>query len=288
MKQVKRKSIIVMTVGILLAGCIGSAVYTLKTGRSPLETAVGTKPFKDLEAAKLASAAVRLIPPDMTIRLPETETLAGYLRDVVIYQKDDSYTEYAGQGVTYTLTMTDGTQTTVMAYNPFLVIDGVGYRTKYQPCEALNGYANRLLQEKDVVFILEEPPVLDVVSDETCCSVLPGSYSWQCENGDGTVTGGEADGPHPLDCEGQLPVLETTETTATLRFGQDPDEVTACRWSRAHWGDTAAADETVSVRGNEMTLEAGGWIYEVSARWDTDRSGCGGVAYYAFYVEVAE
>ena len=73
---------------------------------------------------------------------------------MVIYQKDDSYTEYAGQGVTYTLTMTDGTQTTVMAYNPFLVIDGVGYRTKYQPCEALNGYANRLLQEKDVVFIL--------------------------------------------------------------------------------------------------------------------------------------
>ncbi len=83
-------------------------------------------------------------------------------------------------------------------------------------------------------------------------------------------------------------MLETTETTATLRFGQDPDEVTACRWSRAHWGDTAAADETVSVRGNEMTLEAGGWIYEVSARWDTDRSGCGGAAYYAFYVEVVE
>ena len=101
MKQVKRKSIIVVAVRIIFAGCI---------------------------------------------RLPETETLAGYLRDVVIYQKDDSYTEYAGQGVIYTLTMTDGTQTTVMAYNPFLVIDGVGYRTKYQPCEALNGYANRLLQ----------------------------------------------------------------------------------------------------------------------------------------------
>ena len=47
---------------------------------------------------------------------------------------NNSYTEYAGQGVIFTLTMEDGTQTEIMAYNPFLVIDGVGYKTKYEPC----------------------------------------------------------------------------------------------------------------------------------------------------------
>ena len=42
--------------------------------------------------------------------------------------------------------MTDGTQTSIMAYNPFLVIDGVGYKTEYGPCEKLNDYANKLLK----------------------------------------------------------------------------------------------------------------------------------------------
>ena len=46
----------------------------------------------------------------------------------------------------FTLHMTDGSTTDVMAYNPFLVIDGVGYRTKYEPCEALSRYANQLLE----------------------------------------------------------------------------------------------------------------------------------------------
>ena len=39
-----------------------------------------------------------------------------------------------------------------MEYNPFLVIDGVGYKTKYEPCEALNHYANRLLEEEDAMI----------------------------------------------------------------------------------------------------------------------------------------
>jgi hypothetical protein len=33
------------------------------------------------------------------------------IRDVVIYNEDNSYTEYNGQGVIFTLTMTDGTIT---------------------------------------------------------------------------------------------------------------------------------------------------------------------------------
>lgn len=111
--------------------------------------AIGRRPFRKLKASEIASADVLLMPPDRMIPILETEELAGYLNDVVIYNRDDSYTEYAGQAVLFTLTMTDGTQTKIMAYSPFLVIDGIGYRTKHQPCEALSQYANLLMEQAE-------------------------------------------------------------------------------------------------------------------------------------------
>lgn len=131
-----KKSRILAAAGICVL-LLGAAAYVFLNGR---------KPFKDLDASEIASATVRLTPPDMTVEITDTERLARYLRNVVIYNRDSSYTSYSGQGVTFTLTMTDGTQTEIVAYNPFLIIDGVGYRTKYEPCEALNSYANGLLE----------------------------------------------------------------------------------------------------------------------------------------------
>ena len=61
---------------------------------------------------------------------------------------DQSYTEYAGQAVQFTVTFVDGTETEVTDYNPFLIIDGTGWRTAYAPCEALNRFANELLRER--------------------------------------------------------------------------------------------------------------------------------------------
>ena len=43
------------------------------------------------------------------------------------------------------ITRTIGAATEVRAYNPFLIIDGQGYRTEYQPCENLNRIANTIL-----------------------------------------------------------------------------------------------------------------------------------------------
>lgn len=108
----------------------------------------GDRPFSDLEGADLVSAAVHLSPPDVTLELDraEMEELAGLLRAVVVYERDDSWTEYAGQAVTYTLELDGGRTCTVTDYNPFLIVDGVGYRTKYEPCEALNSFGNRLLR----------------------------------------------------------------------------------------------------------------------------------------------
>lgn len=110
----------------------------------------GRRPFRGLEAADIAAASVTLMPPDVTLELDagEIETLAellGYLR---ITRPDQSYTEYTGQAVLFTVTFADGTETEVMEYNPFLILDGTGYRTAYEPCEALNSFANELLRER--------------------------------------------------------------------------------------------------------------------------------------------
>ena len=73
---------------------------------------------------------------------------ADLLADVRITRPDQSYSEYAGQTVLFTVTMADGTAANVTAYNPFLIIDGTGWRTAYAPCEALNRFANELLRER--------------------------------------------------------------------------------------------------------------------------------------------
>ena len=137
-KLIMRKKTIIISLICILSAIIIMAAFAAASGR---------KPYKNLETVQIRSAAVQLSPPNITIQITEIKELVDILKDVVIYNEDDSYTEYDGQGVTFTLVMTDGTQTSIMAYNPFLVIDGVGYKTKYEPCEALNHYANMLLEQ---------------------------------------------------------------------------------------------------------------------------------------------
>ena len=265
--------IMILACGLLL----GVIVFT--------SVSVGKKPYKNLNASEISSAVVRLTPPDKTILIPDTEELADYLRDVVIYKKDNSYTSYCGQGVTFTLTMADGTQTEIVAYNPFLVIDGVGYRTEYKPCEALNSYANRLLRQEDAVIVLDSPPILDVISDNTLCTAILGTYSWERRNIDGTTTATEADSAHPLDCKDVLVQLDTTEETALLRFQKEPDAILSVRcWSDEYWHDPAAEGEAVTFNGDEIELKQGGYIYEVAAQWSTESGYGGGIARYSFYL----
>lgn len=271
---------------------------TLK--RKKFEITYGGRPFRTLDASGITYATVCLTPPDATLEIPDIEKLTGLLQNVVVYSRDDSYTEYCGQGVTFTLTFADGTQTQIMAYNPFLVIDGAGYRTEYAPCEALNQYANDLLSSGEAVTVLAQPPAMAVIGtlDETYHSALQGGYSWQSRNADGTVTDTEADGAHPLSCKAQLsPALEMTfDHTLNLIFpeGAAPDEIVRVRcWSDASWGKTSARGEAVRVQGTAagggyaIALKPGGYIYEVTARWDT-AGGYGGTASYAFYVKGIE
>ena len=96
--------------------------------------ALGRKPFRDLEPGEIVTASVTLTPPDVTLAVEDTGTLSRLLGDLVVYRDaGDSCRDYAGQGVKYTLTLADGTVTEVTAFNPFLIIDGTAYKTKYAP-----------------------------------------------------------------------------------------------------------------------------------------------------------
>ena len=183
------------------------------------------RPFAHLNSADLASVTVRLSPPDKTLLITEPGQLVEYLKDTVIYQRDDSYQDYCGQAVTFSLTMADGSQTSVMAFSPFLVIDGVGYRTKHEPCEALNRYANKLLNDPAAPVILEDPPALAVVSGDTSLGALLGSYQWQRKADGDSFENILSDSPHPLDCGALLSPLDTGEQTAVLRCAEAPDEI---------------------------------------------------------------
>lgn len=247
----------------------------------------GRKPFQNLNAADIVHAAVRLTPPDKTVQIlepTELTKLADYLKDVVIYREDNSFHEYSGQGVTFQLTMADGTQREVMAYNPFLVIDGVGYRTKYEPCQALSQYANDLLSRRDAISLMGKPPALEVVSGNTAHSAILGTYTWSWESSSVIACSF-----HPLECRKNLqPGLETAEMTAALRFQVEPDEiVSVCRWSDANWGDFYAGEEAVEVDGYEFALKPGGYIYDVQARWGVGAD-FGGIVDYYFYIIATE
>lgn len=259
---------------LLLAGLLWQGLGG-RTGFS-----LGERPFRDLEAADIGSASVALKPPDVTLAVPDTEELAELLRAVTCRERDDSYTEYAGQAVTFTLHLTDGTTTRVMAYSPFLVIDGAGYRTDQAPCEALNAYANRLL-ETGAEVILESPPALAVVCGDTSLGAMSCGYAWHRPQPDGSMAVQMADSPHPLELRGQLEVLETDEETAVLRFTQPPDALSVCCWQTG--AAPGEAETPVTVQGLEILLEPGERIYRAEARWDGPLGG--GTAWYVFAVD---
>lgn len=106
---------------------------------------IGRKPFASLKAEDIASATVRLVPPDQTVPVTDLNKLAAALNDAVIYRKDNSYTEYNGQAVIYTIVLNDGTERTVNFFSPFLIIDGVGYRANAESCEQLARIADGLI-----------------------------------------------------------------------------------------------------------------------------------------------
>ena len=108
----------------------------------------GHRPFRTINADEITAIDITARPPDVTRKITdaaEIAKIADVLKSVVIYQESAEWREYAGQVMEFSLTMQSGGQVTLVAYNPFLIIDGQGYRTKYGPCEELNRLGNELI-----------------------------------------------------------------------------------------------------------------------------------------------
>jgi hypothetical protein len=129
---------------ILLCGCVCFLLvaYTNNDDR------LNEKPFSELKSEDVSNFIVTLRPPGEEFTVADGQVIAelvDLLREVTISEEDNSYQEYYGQWVEFRLTMTDGSSKTVVAYNPFIIIDGIGYKTEYEPCEKLNAFGNDLL-----------------------------------------------------------------------------------------------------------------------------------------------
>lgn len=126
-----------------LSGFVAAVILTVCVGLLSIQ-----KPFAKLNADMVSSVELFAIPPETTMQITDRERireLVNTLKTAVIYGRDNSGGEYAGQYVRFTLTMQNDETLAVAAYNPFLQIDGVFFKTKYGPCEALNRLGNEWL-----------------------------------------------------------------------------------------------------------------------------------------------
>ena len=106
----------------------------------------GEKPFQDLEAGEVAAASVELTSPGASAELDgdAIADLVSVLQAVKLYGKVLNYQELSGTFVTFTFTLADGTEHTVSACAPYMVIDGTGYQTDVEPCQALSTIAEQV------------------------------------------------------------------------------------------------------------------------------------------------
>lgn len=132
-----------ITVACVIAACVAVACIVVA-----LLPARGRKPFADLDAADIASVQMTVTPPQDPVDIDDIPQLVEYLHDLVIYERKNIPDDSVGQYVQLTVDMKDGAQKVIGVYNPFLIIDGMEYRTEYEPCEAFNNYANTLLDAK--------------------------------------------------------------------------------------------------------------------------------------------
>lgn len=128
---IMKKAVLAFICLVILMGAVGAAVIN--------------RPYSDLKAEDIVSARVTLTPPEKTVTIEDKEELAALMSELVTYNRDQSYTECDGQGVVFELTMADGRTQSINAYQPYLVIDNVGYRASYEPCAKLANYANGLI-----------------------------------------------------------------------------------------------------------------------------------------------
>ena len=143
----------------------------------------------------------------------------------------------------------------------------------------------------------DTPPELTVSSGENHTRAILSTYSWSWPNPDGTSTGVEADGLHPLDMIDlltPLPLIEGCPLTLRFELGAlTLDRLTIRRWDLSSAGDPTRYESGFTLlsftqSGNAVTVELpekSSGIFEVHAYFTGESQGDG---YYAFCLQGPE
>ena len=130
----------------------------------------------------------------------------------------------------------------------------------------------------------KDVPTLTVLTPDGSLELLAGTSSWHYAKGDGTFSGMESCGMHPLQMEGKLPELRVSGSgEIKLAFSLDPDDLEVLCWSEKHWGNPDAEPETLIWEDGLLRLKPGNYIYQIFARWQKAMPEYGGNGYYSFY-----
>lgn len=149
---------------------------------------------------------------------------------------------------------------------------------------------------KDEPTVWKKPPALTVQVGDQAGQAALSTYSWTWSNGDGTHTGVEADGLHPLDMLDRVtPLPLGDERSATLTFELDGlalDQLTVRRWALSCAGDPTKYESDFemlpfTVNSDAVTValpDDSGGVFEVHAYFTGESHGDG---WYTFCLEGA-
>lgn len=131
--------------------------------------------------------------------------------------------------------------------------------------------------------VYTKPPALTVVSSDGSIQAERSTYSWFYTDESGKGNGICVDALPPLECRDYVtPFYASGEVK--LLFEEMPDSVAVRCWSDQYWNSSNAKESQVTLEGGVLlTLNPGGYIYEITANWNREDRAYGGEVIYYFY-----
>ena len=156
---------------------------------------------------------------------------------------------------------------------------------------------NRLAYDKGAVVsqvigtqsphVFEEPPAAKLLHGNGSTPLLTAGRNWMYPNGDGTMAAVIVDHAHPLFCKDSLDPIYVTGDYVKLAFEDDPDSISIQCWPDTAWNSNTAESESVNSYDTAFDLKQGGYIYEITAKWnESEIEHYGSVSYYAYIMRV--
>ena len=136
MKKSKKLLIIAVVILAIVSAIIGWLLYS-------------DRPFETITANGIEEIKVYAIPPDAEVVLSEAEVerVVPLLQNLKVSKPGYKVFALIGQTITITIKETNGTIIEISNVgNVQIIIDGRSYRADYESAEAINNFANKVLE----------------------------------------------------------------------------------------------------------------------------------------------